>query len=222
MESTKEKIIEAYEFRHACKEFDKDKKISEDDFKFLLEIARLSPSSFGFEPWKFLIVQDMKLREKLVPVSWGAAKQLPTASHFIIILAKKDDEMLHSSDYVEYIMKDVHNIPGDKRELRRERYKKFQEEDFKLLDRKGAIFQWASKQTYIALGNMMTAAAQIGIDSCPIEGFDREKLEEILEKEGIIDREKYGVSIMVAFGYRKEEPKRAKTRQDIEKIVQWI
>lgn len=222
MESTKEKIIEAYEFRHACKEFDKDKKISEDDFKFLLEIARLSPSSFGFEPWKFLIVQDMKLREKLVPVSWGAAKQLPTASHFIIILAKKDDEMLHSSDYVEYIMKDVHNIPDDKRELRRERYKKFQEEDFKLLDRKGAIFQWASKQTYIALGNMMTAAAQIGIDSCPIEGFDREKLEEILEKEGIIDREKYGVSIMVAFGYRKEEPKRAKTRQDIEKIVQWI
>lgn len=222
MKKTKEKILEAYNFRHACKEFDKDKKIPEDDFNFLLEIARLSPSSFGFEPWRFLIVQDRDLREKIAPVSWGAVKQLPTASHFVIILAKKDSEMLYNSDYVEYIMKDVHNIPEDKRKLRRERYRKFQEDDFKLLEREGAVFQWSSKQTYIVLGNMMTAAAQIGIDSCPIEGFDREKLEEILEEEGIIDREKYGVSIMVAFGYRKEEPKRAKSRQDMEKIVQWL
>lgn len=222
MKKTKEKILEAYTFRHACKEFDKDKKIPEDDFNFLLEIARLSPSSFGFEPWRFLIVQDRDLREKIAPVSWGAVKQLPTASHFVIILAKKDSEMLYNSDYVEYIMKDVHNIPEDKRKLRRERYRKFQEDDFKLLEREGAVFQWSSKQTYIVLGNMMTAAAQIGIDSCPIEGFDREKLEEILEEEGIIDREKYGVSIMVAFGYRKEEPKRAKSRQDMEKIVQWL
>ncbi len=77
-------------------------------------------------------------------------------------------------------------------------------------------------QTYIALGNMMTAAAQIGIDSCPIEGFHREKLEEILEKEGIIDREQFGISSMVVFGYRKEDPKRPKTRKSMEEVVEWI
>ncbi|WP_242834229.1 nitroreductase family protein [Clostridium pasteurianum] len=65
MSIEKEKIIEAYNFRHACKEFDADRKISQDDFNFILETARLSPSSFGFEPWKFVIVQNEALREKL-------------------------------------------------------------------------------------------------------------------------------------------------------------
>lgn len=93
--------------------------------------------------------------------------------------------------------------------------------DFKLLESDRAMFDWGCKQTYIALGNMMTAAAFIGIDSCPIEGFNREKVEKILEKEGLLDREKFGVSCMAAFGYRQKEP-RPKTRPDLKDLVQWV
>ncbi|MGE7926086.1 nitroreductase family protein, partial [Viridibacillus arvi] len=85
-----------------------------------------------------------------------------------------------------------------------------------------ALFDWASKQTYIALGNMLTAAALIGIDSCPMEGFNMEKVTEILENEGLLDSEKFGVSVMAAFGYRSQEPEHKKSRQSREKVVQWI
>ncbi|MFZ5967190.1 MAG: NAD(P)H-dependent oxidoreductase [Bacillota bacterium] len=217
----KEEILQAYYFRHACKEFDASRKISEEDFHFILETARLSPSSFGFEPWKFLIVQNPEVREKIRPVCWGAQKQLPTASHFIIILARTIDDMIYSSQYLDSFMRDVKELPEDALAARKERYEKFQKNDFKLLESDRSLFDWTCKQTYIVLGNMMTAAAEIGIDSCAIEGFDREKAEQLLEQEGILDRKKFGISCMAAFGYRKDEP-RAKTRQRVDQIIEWI
>jgi len=221
MENAKNEILNAYNFRHACKEFDASKKISEEDFNFILETGRLSPSSFGFEPWKFLVIQNESLREKIKIASWGAHTKLPEASHFVVILARTIEDMHYNSDYITHIMKDIHNIPEDAINMRQKAYKNFLKNDFRLLESDRAIFDWASKQTYIALGNMMTAAAQIGIDSCPIEGFDKESLEQLFEKEGILDRKKFGVSVMVAFGYRVKEP-RPKTRQPISDIVEWI
>lgn len=222
MDKKKEEILKAHKFRFACKEFDKSKKVSEEDLNFILEIGRLSPSSFGFEPWKFLVIEDETLREKILPVAWGVQRQMPTLSRLVIILARKKMDMVFSSDYIKYMVEDVHNIPGDMAEARIEKYKNFQKEDFKLLENDRNIFDWAVMQTYIALGNMMTVAAEIGIDSCPIEGFHREKLEELLETEGIIDKNKFGVSSMVVFGYRKEDPKRAKTRKPMKEVVEWI
>lgn len=222
MDRKKEEILKAHRFRFACKEFDKNKKVAEEDLKFILEVGRLSPSSFGFEPWKFLVIENENLRQKILPVAWGVQRQMSTLSHLVIILARKKRDMIFSSDYIKYMVEDVHNIPGDLAEARIERYRNFQKEDFKLLEEDRNIFDWAVMQTYIALGNMMTAAAEIGIDSCPIEGFHREKLEEILEKEGIIDREQFGISSMVVFGYRKEDPKRPKTRKSMEEVVEWI
>jgi len=175
----KNKIIEAFNFRYACKIFDKEKKIPKEDFNTILEVARLSPSSFGFEPWHFLVVQNMELREKLLPITWGAQNTLPTASHYLIILARKKPSLLYNSEYITHMMYDIHKIPKEKAEARREKYKKFQEDDFKLLKSDRAIFDWASKQTYIALGNMMSVAAMLGIDSCAIEGFEADKLNEL-------------------------------------------
>jgi nitroreductase len=100
-------------------------------------------------------------------------------------------------------------------------YKTFQEEDLHLLDNERTMFDWACRQTYIALGNMMTAAAQIGIDSCPIEGFSFEKVQKILADEGLLEAGKLGISVMVAFGYRDKEP-RPKTRRQTSEIVQWV
>ncbi|PFN08365.1 NAD(P)H-dependent oxidoreductase [Bacillus cereus] len=222
MEHTKEEILKAYQFRHACKEFDVNKKISDEDFHFILETGRLSPSSFGFEPWKFVVIQNQDIRNKLLPVAWGAQKQLPTASHFVVILARKKEEMIYNSSYISNFMQNIQQLPEEVITMKRGFYKEFQENDFQLLESDRTMFDWASKQTYIALGNMMTAAAQIGIDSCPIEGFQQEKVDAILKEEGIISDDTFGVSVLVAFGYRLEEPKRDKTRQTMDMIVEWI
>jgi len=213
-------IIDAYSFRHACKVFDDTKKINDDDFATILQLARLSPSSFGFEPWKFLVVQDMGLREKLKTVTWGAQNTLPTASHFVVILARKQDSMRYDSEYISHMMRDVHHLDEDMIKTRGSIYKKFQIEDFKLLDSKRATFDWACKQTYIALGNMMSGAAMLGIDSCAVEGFEADKVENIIKDEFGVDTDIFGVSVMVAFGYRINEQK-PKTRQKLDDIVEW-
>ncbi|MBE2978793.1 NAD(P)H-dependent oxidoreductase [Priestia megaterium] len=219
IESKKQEILKAYQFRHACKEFDTNKKISDEDFRFILETGRLSPSSVGLEPWKFVVIQDAALREKLKPVSGGAQGQLPTASHFVAILARGKEGLRHDSVHVIKMMKDIHHMPEEVVQNLSGFYKSFVETELEDNDR--LIFEWASKQTYIALGNMMTAAAQIGIDSCPIEGFDKKQVTTILQNEGIIEGNDFGVACMVAFGYRKENTKRPKTRQNLDEIVEW-
>lgn len=216
----KQEIIDAFMFRHATKAFDLTKRISEEDFEFILEAGRLSPSSVGYEPWKFLVIQDMEIREKLKEFSFGGKGQFPTASHLVVILARKDARA--DSDYVQNLLKNVKKIPESIVEDMTKSYKHFQEVDLKLYENERALFDWASKQTYIALGNMLTAAALIGIDSCAMEGFNMPKVTEILENEGLLDSEKFGVSVMAAFGYRAQEPEFEKTRQNKEDVIQWI
>lgn len=207
-------------FRHACKVFDDSKKISDDDFHYILESARLSPSSFGFEPWRFLVVQNPALREKLKAITWGAQGTLPTASHFVVTLARTSKSMRYDSDYIENIMTQVHHIPDEARAQRKKFYQAFQENDFKLLQNDKTLFDWATKQTYIALANMMNAAAFIKIDSCPIEGFNAEAVNQLLASDFSIDTSDYQIAYMVAFGYRKD-PQKEKTRQKLDDIVSW-
>lgn len=217
----KEDIINAFQFRHATKEFDATKTITTEDMNFILETAHLSPSSFGFEPWHFIVVQDAALRELLKPVAWGAPVKLDTASHFVLGLSMKAPMTKWDSDYIMSMMKDVKQFPIDVIEMYSKFYREFQERDFDL-DTDKKLFDWASKQTYIALGNMMTAAALTGIDSCPIEGFHQEKAEALLKEKFGVDTDKYGLSYMAAFGYRKNEPEFAKSRRSKEEIVTWM
>lgn len=217
----KETILNAYQFRHACKEFDVNKSINLEDFHFILETGRLSPSSFGFEPWKFIVVQNSEIREKLKPISWGAQKQLSTASHFVIILSRKRKDMIYDSEFIDNMMRTIQKLPDEVVEGKRSAYQKFQQSDFELLENDRVLFEWSCRQTYIALGNMMTAAAQIGIDSCPIEGFNKREVEELLTKEELMNENNFGVSCMVAFGYRLDDP-RSKTRQEMDNVVEWV
>ncbi|MCH2034482.1 MAG: NAD(P)H-dependent oxidoreductase [Tenacibaculum sp.] len=217
---SKEDVLNAFQFRHATKEFDASKKLSEDDINFILKTANLSPSSFGFEPWHFVVVQDKELRELLKPVAWGAPLKLDTASHFVLGLSMKSPMTKWDSEYITHMMKDIKELPEDVMEMYSKFYREFQERDFNL-DTDKKLFDWASKQTYIALGNMMTAAALVGIDSCPIEGFHQEKVEKLLQDKFNIDTTKYGLSYMVAFGYRKGDPARPKSRRAFESIVTW-
>lgn len=215
-------LMQAWQFRHACKEFDPKKKVSDADFHTILEGGRLSPSSFGFEPWEFLVVQNLGLRNKISEVSWGAQRQMPGASHFVVILARKPAEMQPDARYIqETIMRDTQHLPEDVAGPRTEKYREFLDKDFALSGNERASFEWAARQCYIALGNMMTAAAMLGVDSCPIEGFRKTDLEELLARENLLDMARWGVACMVAFGYRVREP-RAKTRRPEKDVVRWV
>lgn len=217
-----EEILKAHSFRFACKEFDKKRMVSKENINLILEVGRLSPSSFGFEPWKFLVIEDELVKERIKNSTWGLLRQMSGLSYLVVILALKKPDLMYNSKYIRYMMEDIQEIPEDVKNARLDRYKTFLENDFELLDSERDLFDWACKQTYIPLANMMTTAARLGIDSCPIEGFNREKLENQLEKLGILDREKFGVSVMVSFGYRKEEPLREKTRRPFNEVVEWI
>jgi nitroreductase len=221
MNDKNQQILETIQNRYACKKFDRDKIISEKDFNTILEAGRLSPSSFGFEPWKFLVIQDEEVRKKLLPNAWGAQNSLNGASHFVILLARRSKEVVSDSDYIWNTMTDVQRLPENIALQKKEHFGNFQKDDFKLLENERAAYDWASKQTYIALANMLTTAAFLGIDSCPIEGFNIEAVEKLLEDENILDTERFGVSLMAGFGYRAQEPS-VKTRRSQNEVVQWV
>ena len=184
--------LEILKFRHACKIFDESKKISAGEFDFILEAGRLSPSSTGLEQWDFLVVQNKELREKIKAVSWNQA-QITSCSHLVVILAKIKEVKVGSS----YIDKMIARRADKNIEAAAARQKFFLLSNFKNDDE--LTFQWSHEQCMIAATNMMNAAASLGIDSCPIEGFDRHALNEILG----LDESEQRVAIVVPFGYKK-------------------
>jgi nitroreductase len=220
-EQVKQDILDAYHFRHATKEFDPNKKVSDEDFQFIMETGRLSPSSFGFEPWRFVVIQNPELREKIKNTAWGAYGKLPEASHFVVILARTKKDTKYDSQYLQDHFKNVKNLPEDHMAKYLEKIEQFQKVDFDLLEGNRPLYDWAGKQTYLALGNMMTAAAQIGVDSCPIEGFDINKMNSLLDEEGLLEDGRFSISVMVAFGYRVKDPA-PKTRRPYEDIVKFV
>jgi nitroreductase len=217
-EISKEQVLAALQNRHATKVFDSARLISDLDAQYILETGRLSPSSIGLEPWKFVVVQNRQLRNKLKPFALGSQGQLDTASHFVIILARTNVQ--YNSPYVLDHMRQVRQMPEEVVQYISGALKDFQQARG-LLDDERLLYEWSAKQAYIALGNMMTAAALIGIDSCPIEGFDYAEVDRILADEGLLENGNFQSAVMMALGYRQEEPKRAKTRSDMEKLVAW-
>lgn len=215
---SKQQVLDAFHFRSATRYYDPSKKISEEDFAYILELARLSPSSVGSEPWQFVVIQNPELRQKLKPVSWGMATQVEDASHLVVILAKKNAR--YDSDFFRSSL-EKRGLNQEQIEKALARYKEFQTHDINVLENDRTLFDWCSKQTYIALANMMTGAALIGIDSCPIEGFNYAEVNRILAEEGAFDATEYGVSVMVTFGYRAKEIKK-KYRKPLEEMVTWI
>jgi nitroreductase len=221
-------IMEANTFRHATKVFDPERKISESEFNTILETARLSPSSFGMEPWQLLVIQSPEKRKLFHDFTWGAngttngtAGQLSTASHYCIFLAHTGATMKHHSKYLQKHMKEVKQFPDEVIEFINNAFEKFQEHDFHIEDDR-QIVDWSARQAYIALANMMTAAALMGIDSCPIEGFDMDKTITVLEEHFDIDPKIYKPAVAVAFGYRADEPIFPKTRRTMEETVSWF
>lgn len=215
---SKEQVLSAYQNRKSCRHYDETRKISAEDFEFILNLGRLSPSSVGSEPWKFLMIQSPSLRAQLKPFAWGMADALDSASHIVVILAKKNLRF-DSAFMLQGIKR--RGISAEQIPATLQKYRFFQQNDMQMLDDERALFDWCCKQTYIALANMMTGAAMIGIDSCPVEGFHYEKMNQILVQNGAFDPDEWGVSVAVTFGYRIREIA-AKARRDLDEVAVWL
>ncbi len=193
---------EALHFRHACKLFDTAKKITAEDLHFILEAGRMAPSSFGMEGWEFWVVQDGALKEKLKPLCWDQP-QITTCSDLVVLLSRK--KMRSTNPYVV-----------EQFRHRGEHFERYLQVYHDFVDPRSdeAIDCWSGKQVYIASAFIMMGAASIGIDSCPIEGFDKEKVETLLN----VDTENFEIQHLVALGYRaKEQPPRH--RRPFEEVV---
>lgn len=202
---------QAMDFRHACKIFDETKKISNEDLNYILEAGRKSPSSFGQEPWKFLVITNEELKAKIRPFCWDQV-QITSCSHLVVILAAIEDVKPSSSEVLRKFSR--RELPKDAIKGYIKKYASHLEDTFKTDEK---TFSWSARQTYIALGNMMTAAAIKGIDSCPIEGFEKDNVEKVLN----LDTEKYQVSVILPLGYRINEQS-TQLREKLEDIVEFI
>lgn len=221
MDDLRKLVVESLNRRFACKRYDPEKRVSEEDFMTIMEAGRLSPSSFGYEPWKFVLLNNERIKERLYPHAWGAQASLKGASHFLLVLSRTGREMKYDSEYVRYITEEVQKFPEDLMVQRLGKFQEFQKTDFKLLEKEGKLADWAGKQSYIALGVMLMTAAILGVDSTPIEGFNKDEVEKILQEEGVYDPATFQVSYMLAFGYTNKEH-RPKTRRDMAEVFQII
>jgi nitroreductase len=204
-------FMKAMDFRHACKAFDENKKVPEETVKYILEAGRKSPSSFGMEGWKFLVITNEALKAKLRPACWNQV-QITSCSHLVVILAAI--ERLRPQSGVPAKRFARRPLSQEQIDGYIERYGNFLADTFSSDEK---TYAWSARQTYIALGNMMTAAAFEGVDSCPIEGLEKEKVEEILG----LDTSKYQVAVMMPLGYRIN-PQSEQLRLPFDEVVEFI
>lgn len=202
-------FIEAMAFRHACKHFDTTKHIPAEQFESILEVARTSPSSFGMEPWRLIVVRNDSLRKALKPLCWNQS-QITECSE-LVILTTDNDIVRSRSPYVR-TMFERRGLSAEAVDTYVGVYKNYLapiENDELLLE------NWTAKQCYIAAANMMTYAATLKIDSCPIEGFEKEQVEAVLDLP-----QGKTVALICAFGYRVD-PQSAQIRLAMKEIVEY-
>ncbi|MDF1740589.1 MAG: NAD(P)H-dependent oxidoreductase [Verrucomicrobiales bacterium] len=192
-----QQILDSLNWRYATKVFDPEKKITDEDWSALEESLVLTPSSFGLQPWEFIIVENPEIREQLVEFSWNQ-RQVADASHLLIIAIRTDID----ESWVDQFVGRIEEIRGDQGSFTG--YRDMMAGFITNLDEEGRK-QWAKQQTYIALGQFMTCAALMEIDACPMEGFVPAKYDEIL---GLTERN-LTASVLCPAGYRADEDKYA-------------
>jgi nitroreductase len=207
-------FLENQNWRYATKKFDTTKKVSAEDLKFLKEAIRLTASSFGLQPYKVIFIETADLRAKLQPAAWGQS-QIVDASHLIVFANMTNFGDVEIDDAIQNLTT-TRGLPADALKG----YGDFMKSNLVGLPlEKKAI--WTSKQTYLALGNLLNAAAELKIDVTPIEGFLPEQYNEILG----LTTKGYAASLVAAVGYRHEDDATqhlAKVRKSTEELFETI
>jgi nitroreductase len=192
-------LLNQLRWRYATKQFNASQKISEADWRTLEESLVLAPSSFGLQPWRFIVVTDQATKDKLVPVSWGQ-RQVADASHVVVFAIRRN---LGRTDVDRYLARMV-----EVRGVSSESLNGFRDVLLGFLAQPADKFDsndWAARQAYIALGQFMTSAALLGIDTCPMEGIEPARYDEILG----LAAEGYQTVVVATAGYRAATDKYA-------------
>lgn len=208
-------IIKQLEWRYATKIFDADKKISDVDFDELMEAARLAPTSYGLQLWKIFIVKNPEIRKLLKEASYNQT-QITDASHLVVFATPKIVDEKTIDKFIELVAETrevpLHSLDGYRNSIITAVQNKTKNNE---------LGNWSAKQAYIALGFLLETSALKNIDSCPMEGFDSKKFDEILE----LDKLGFESRVVCPLGYRSEKDTYAnakKVRFSKEETIQEI
>lgn len=205
-------LLARQNWRYATKKFDTSRAIPDDAWSALEQTLVLSPSSHGMQPWKYLVIDSPDLRAKLQPLTWG--EQLMECSRYVVLARRNDFSAADVARVVDLISA-VRGTPSADLKT----YEQGVVGDLVTGPRHAVINEWASLQVYIALGNFMCAAAVLGIDTCPIEGVDFVKYDEILG----LTAAGYSTAVTCAVGYRAADDDYAalkKVRFPVSEVVE--
>ncbi len=210
-----DQVMESLKWRYAVKKFDSEKRIDPKDFEAIEEALRMSPSSHGLQPWKFVVVQSPEVRAKLHAASWNQP-QVIEASHYVVLAYQDHVSVEHVDRYMNFIAA-TQGVGVDTLE----RFRKSIIGDIVEGARSKMIEHWAIHQVYIAMGFAMQAAAIMKVDSCPMEGLNPVAYDEILGLKGT----GYRTAAAIAFGYRHPECRRLhlkKVRFPKEEVFKYV
>jgi nitroreductase len=212
---TTQQLLNALQWRYATKAFDATKKIPADVWQTLERALVLTPTSYGLQPYKFLVINDPVKRAELLPHSWNQ-KQVVEASHFVVFTARTQ---MTEADVTKLIQRtsDIRKIPAKSLNF----YRDLMLGDIVNGPRGKTAHEWAARQTYIALGNLMTCAAVLGVDACPMEGLSPAEYDRVLG----LNYSGYATVVACALGYRAATDKYAglpKVRYEANELVQQV
>lgn len=187
-----EHLLSRMHWRYSPKSFDADKKIPKETWEAIARSLLLTSSSYGLQPWKFLVIQDQPLREKLRAASWNQ-RQVTECSHYVILASRVEVDEEYVERYIQSVVSargvNIDSLAGLRKSILG---------DVVHGARSKIVVEWATRQVYIALGNLMTSSAVLSVDSCPMEGFDPAKYDDILG----LKNTPYRSTVACALGYR--------------------
>lgn len=210
-----ETLLECLNWRYATKKFDPNQIISDDTWQTLCEALVLTPSSYGLQPWKFWVITNQKLKEELKPLSWNQA-QVADCSHYVVFSIKKNLTVDGVDRFVERTA-EVRGITTESMTA----YRNIMVGDVIDGSRSLIVNEWATRQAYIALGNFMTSAALLGVDTCPMEGIEPANYDRLLG----LSSKGYATVVACAAGYRAEDDKYAelaKVRFPMSEVIETL
>ena len=213
---TNEQLLESLNWRYATKIFDPAKKIPADTWQTLEHALVLTPTSYGLQPYKFLVINNPAKRAELLPHSFNNKSQVMDASHFVVFTARTKLAEADVDDWIQRLA-EGRNISSESLSAYRGRMLG----DVVNGPRGKIAHEWATRQAYIALGNLMTCAAVLGVDACPMEGINPPEYDRVLNLNG----SDYATVVACALGYRSAQDKYAyiaKVRFEIKELVQQI
>jgi nitroreductase len=208
-------LLEALQWRYATKAFDPNRRISAATWETLQKALVLSPSSFGLQPYRFIVVNDPATRAKLMPHAWNQ-RQVVDASHFVVFAART----AMTDAEIDRFLGRIVEVRGGSREALAS-YRQMMTGNLLGKGASARIPHWTARQVYIALGNLLTCAALLGVDTCPIEGFLPAEFDKLLG----LTAQGYAPVVCCALGYRSAEDKYAgapKVRFPVAELVKII